>query len=120
MALGLPDGYRALFPDAIRTLSGASTGVLLTQQTASNLHAAPGDTISVQLPGVGVRQVEVDGVIDLPQADSLFQSVGAPSRSQPTAPPDKVVLLPADPATYPASPHSEATATAWIRDRLGG
>ncbi|GAQ51855.1 ABC transporter permease [Streptomyces acidiscabies] len=95
MALGLPDGYRARFPDAIRTLSGSSTGVLLAQQTASNLHAAPGDTIGLQLPGAGPRQVTVDGVVDLPQADSLFQTVGAPSQSQPTAPPDNVVLLPA-------------------------
>ncbi|MGW2960831.1 FtsX-like permease family protein [Streptomyces sp. NPDC001220] len=95
MVLGLPDGYRARFPDAVRTLSGASTGVLLAQQTASNLHAAPGDTIGVRFPGAGLRQVKVDGVVDLPQADSLFQTVGAPSQSQPTAPPDNVVLLPA-------------------------
>ncbi|MGX4691556.1 FtsX-like permease family protein [Streptomyces sp. JNUCC 63] len=95
VALGLPDGYRHLFPDEIRTLSGSPTGVLLAQQTASNLHATPGDTIGVRLPGVGLRQVRVDGVIDLPQADSLFQTVGAPSQSQPTAPPDNVVLLPA-------------------------
>ncbi|BBC36890.1 ABC transporter permease [Streptomyces graminofaciens] len=95
VALGLPDGYRARFPDAVRTLSGSSTGVLLAQQTASNLHAAPGDTIGVQLPGAGLRRVKVDGVVDLPQADSLFQTVGAPSQSQPTAPPDNVVLLPA-------------------------
>ncbi|MFI1508046.1 FtsX-like permease family protein [Streptomyces sp. NPDC020597] len=95
VALGLPDGYRARFPDAVRTLSGSSTGVLLAQQTASNLHAAPGDTIGIQLPGAGTRQIKVDGVVDLPQADSLFQTVGAPSQSQPTAPPDNVVLLPA-------------------------
>ncbi|MEV8529378.1 ABC transporter permease [Streptomyces sp. NPDC052000] len=95
MALGLPDGYRSQFPGEIRTLSGSSDGVLLAQQTASNLHAAPGDTIGVRLPGTGLRQVKVDGVIDLPQADSLFQTVGAPSQSQPTAPPDNVVLLPA-------------------------
>ncbi|MFA3843045.1 FtsX-like permease family protein [Streptomyces aureus] len=95
MVLGLPAGYRAQFPDEIRPLSGASTGVLLAQQTASNLHAAPGDTVGIQLPGVGVRQVRVDGVVDLPQADSLFQKVGAPAQSQPTAPPDNVVLLPA-------------------------
>ncbi|MFF7282676.1 ABC transporter permease [Streptomyces griseorubiginosus] len=95
VALGLPDGYRARFPDAVRTLSGSSSGVLLAQQTASNLHAAPGDTITVQLPGAGLHRVKVDGVVDLPQADSLFQTVGAPSQSQPTAPPDNVVLLPA-------------------------
>ncbi|MEW2160944.1 FtsX-like permease family protein [Streptomyces sp. NPDC007189] len=112
MALGLPDGYRALFPDAIRTLSGSSTGVLLAQQTASNLHAAPGDTIGVQLPGVGVRQVRVDGVVDLPQADSLFQTVGAPSQSQPTAPPDNVVLLPA--ARFAALTHGSTGATTQI------
>ncbi|MBK3623675.1 FtsX-like permease family protein [Streptomyces sp. MBT49] len=95
VALGLPDGYRARFPDAVRTLSGSSTGVLLAQQTASNLHAAPGDTIGIRLPGAGLHRVKVDGVVDLPQADSLFQTVGAPSQSQPTAPPDNVVLLPA-------------------------
>ncbi|MEU3340453.1 ABC transporter permease [Streptomyces sp. NPDC006668] len=94
VVLGLPEGYRDRFPDAVRTLSGSSTGVLLAQQTASNLHAAPGDTIGIHLPGVGLHQVKVDGVVDLPQADSLFQTVGAPSQSQPSAPPDNVVLLP--------------------------
>lgn len=94
VALGLPTDYRSHFPDELRTLSGSGTGVLLAQQTASNLHAAPGDTIGVRLPGAGLRQVRVDGVVDLPQADSLFQKVGAPPQSQPTAPPDNVVLLP--------------------------
>ncbi|MGW0970749.1 FtsX-like permease family protein [Streptomyces sp. NPDC002516] len=108
IALGLPDGYRNRFPDEIRTLTGSPTGVLLAQQTASNLHAAPGDTITIGLPGVGRRQVTVNGVVDLPQADSLFQTVGAPSQSQPTAPPDNVVLLPA--AQFAALTHG-ATAT---------
>ncbi|MFF1542263.1 FtsX-like permease family protein [Streptomyces sp. NPDC058291] len=95
VALGLPADYRSRFPDELRTLSGSGAGVLLAQQTASNLHAAPGDTIGVRLPGAGPRQVRVDGVVDLPQADSLFQKVGAPPQSQPAAPPDNVVLLPA-------------------------
>ncbi|MGA5089256.1 ABC transporter permease [Streptomyces pseudogriseolus] len=95
VALGLPAAYRSHFPDELRTLSGSGNGVLLAQQTASNLHAAPGDTIGVRLPGAGLRQVRVDGVVDLPQADSLFQKIGAPPQSQPTAPPDNVVLLPA-------------------------
>ncbi|MFJ3799663.1 FtsX-like permease family protein [Streptomyces sp. NPDC090088] len=112
MALGLPDGYRARFPDALRTLSGSGTGVLLAQQTASNLHAAPGDTIGVRLPGAGLRQVKVDGVVDLPQADSLFQTVGAPSQSQPTAPPDNVVLLPA--ARFAALTHGATGVTTQI------
>ena len=38
---------------------------------------------------------KVDGVVDLPAADSLFQKVGAPVGAQPQAPPDNVVLLPA-------------------------
>ncbi|MFG3371262.1 FtsX-like permease family protein [Streptomyces sp. NPDC090032] len=92
--LGLPDGYQKLFPGEIRPLTGSTSGVLLAQQTASNLHVAPGDTISVQLPGTGTHQVRVAGVVDLPQADSLFQKVGAPSQTQPTAPPDNVLLVP--------------------------
>ena len=39
-------------------------------------------------------QVRVDGVVDLPTADSLFQKVGAPVGAQPQAPPDNVLLVP--------------------------
>jgi putative ABC transport system permease protein len=88
--LGLPDGYAAAFPGTVRTLSGAGTGVLLAQQTAANLHAKPGDTIAIG----GAGRVRVDGVVDLPTIDSLFQQVGAPVGAQPHAPPDNVVLLP--------------------------
>ncbi|MEU8981254.1 ABC transporter permease [Streptomyces sp. NPDC048309] len=95
VVLGLPDYYQKLFPGEVRPLTGSTSGVLLAQQTASNLHVAPGDTVSIQLPGTGARQVRVAGVVDLPQADSLFQKVGALSQTQPTAPPDNVVLLPA-------------------------
>jgi len=93
--LGLPGGYAQAFPGEIRTLSGSATGVLLAQQTAANLHARPGDTISVGRPGTTAARLRVDGVIDLPAADSLFQKVGAPVGAQPQAPPDNVVLLPA-------------------------
>ncbi|MEU1465243.1 FtsX-like permease family protein [Streptomyces sp. NPDC005727] len=112
VALGLPADYRSHFPDELRTLSGSGTGVLLAQQTASNLHAAPGDTIGVRLPGAGLRQVRVDGVVDLPQADSLFQKIGAPAQSQPTAPPDNVVLLPA--ARFASLTHGATDATTQI------
>ncbi|KIF01941.1 ABC transporter permease [Streptomyces sp. RSD-27] len=94
VVLGLPDGYRRTFPGAVRLLTGTGTGVLLAQQTAANLHAAPGDTVTVHLPGAAPASLPVAGVVDLPQADSLFQKVGAPPQSQPSAPPDNVVIVP--------------------------
>jgi putative ABC transport system permease protein len=93
VVLGLPDAYRATFPGELRTLAGADRGVLLAQQTAANLGVAPGDTITLNRPG-GAIPLRVDGVVDLPAANSLFQTVGAPPGSQPSAPPDNVVLLP--------------------------
>lgn len=95
LVLGLPDGYRAAFPGEIRDLTGASNGVLLAQQTAANLHAAPGDFIKIVRAGLDPVSLRVDEVVDLPQADTLFQKVGAPIGAQPQAPPDNVVLLPA-------------------------
>ncbi|PJJ06040.1 putative ABC transport system permease protein [Streptomyces sp. 2333.5] len=92
--MSIPAGYRATFPGEIRVLAGRGDGVLLAQQTAANLHAAPGDTVAVGRAGLPPVKVRVDGVVDLPQADTLFQKVGAPPQSQPTAPPDNVVLLP--------------------------
>ncbi len=94
IVLGLPPGYAAAFPGELRTLSGSDTGVLLAQQTAANLHAKPGDTITIGRTGLGPAALKVDGVVDLPAADSLFQQVGAPVGAQPQAPPDNVILLP--------------------------
>ncbi|MEA2932930.1 MAG: putative transport system permease protein [Actinomycetota bacterium] len=94
VVVGLPDGYRASFPAELRTLAGTDGGVLLAQQTAANLHAGPGDSIRIGLAGSSPVTVVVDGVVELPFADSLFQKVGAPPGSQATAPPDNVLLLP--------------------------
>ena len=93
VVLGIPATYRDLFPNQIRTLTGADTGVLLAQQTAANLHVAPGDTIRIGRAGLPAAAVTVAGIVELPQANSLFQTVGAPPAAQPTAPPDNVVLL---------------------------
>ncbi|MDQ6698316.1 MAG: FtsX-like permease family protein [Actinomycetota bacterium] len=93
VVLGLPDQYRVQFPGELRDLAGRSTGVLLAQQTAANLHAAPGDTVQIGRAGLTPVRVRVAGVVDLPQADSLFQKVGAPVGAQPQAPPDNVLLL---------------------------
>ena len=96
VVLGLPPSYRAAFPGELRQLTGASHGVLLAQQTAANLHAAPGDTVTLGRAGLPPVTVRVDGIVDLPLADSLFQSVGAPAGAQPQAPPDNVALVPID------------------------
>jgi putative ABC transport system permease protein len=95
VVLSVPDGYRQTFPGTIRDLAGTGSGVLVAQQTAANLRVAPGDTITIGRAGLAPARVRVDGVVDLPQADSLFQNVGAPVGAQPKAPPDNVLLLPA-------------------------
>jgi putative ABC transport system permease protein len=92
--LGLAPGYASAFPGVLRLLSGNLNGVLVGQQTASNLHVAPGSTVTVARPGGKPARVTVSGVVDLPYADSLFQKVGAPPGSQLAAPPDNVILLP--------------------------
>ncbi|MGI8664045.1 MAG: FtsX-like permease family protein [Acidimicrobiales bacterium] len=92
IVLGLPDTYRSSFPGQLRDLAGAGAGALVAQQTAANLHVAPGDTVRVGRGGLTTVDVRIDGVVDLPAADSLFQHVGA--GTAPQAPPDNVMLLP--------------------------
>ncbi|SNT33682.1 putative ABC transport system permease protein [Streptosporangium subroseum] len=94
--LGLPADYTGVFPGELRPLTGFPQGALLAQQTAANLHAGPGDTITLHRAGRPDATVRVDGIVDLPEADSLFQKVGAPPGAQLQAPPDNVLLLPAD------------------------
>ncbi len=94
VVLGLPDNYRRLFPGQLRDLTGATTGVLLVQQTAANLHASVGTTVSVGRVGLPPLTLRVAGVVDLPAADSLFQRIGTASTAQPQAPPDNVLVLP--------------------------
>ncbi|MHB8652862.1 MAG: FtsX-like permease family protein [Terriglobia bacterium] len=92
--LGIGPTYWQDFPAELRPLLGSSVGILIAQQTAANLHVAVGDTVSVNrlaLPPVTAR---IDGVIDLPQEDSLFQAVGVPAGAAPQAPPDNVIVLP--------------------------
>ncbi|MEO7908336.1 MAG: ABC transporter permease, partial [Roseiflexaceae bacterium] len=94
--LGLSPQYRQQFPAELRLLIGSLDGVLVAQQTAANLHVTVGDTVTIQRIGVPPLDVTIAGVVDLPQADSLFQAVGLPPGSAPQAPPDNVLLLPAD------------------------
>jgi putative ABC transport system permease protein len=92
--LGISIRYRTSFPTEIRQLTGATQGVLVAQQTAANLHVKEGDTVTIQRIGLPPVQMKIDGVVDLPSADSLFQAVGAPAGTAPQAPPDNVLLLP--------------------------
>ncbi|GAB1646423.1 FtsX-like permease family protein [Krasilnikovia sp. MM14-A1259] len=95
--VSLPDDYGSFAPGEIRRLVGAAGAVVLQQQTASNLGAGPGTTVTV----LGARQrAQVTGVADLPNADSFFQVVGAPAGSGASAPPDNVVLV--SPARFAA------------------
>jgi putative ABC transport system permease protein len=92
--LGVPDSYAKTYPNVIRTLVGNPRGVLVSQQTAANLHVAPGDTITVGRAGLPPINVTAGAVVDLPAADSLFQTVGAPAGSAAQAPPDTVLIVP--------------------------
>lgn len=92
--LGVTAAYWKDFPAELRPLLGSSAGILLAQQTASNLHVTAGDTVSVNRLGLPAVTARVDGVIDLPQADSLFQAVGVPAGAAPQAPPDNVMVIP--------------------------
>jgi putative ABC transport system permease protein len=94
VVLGIPSDYAATFPGELRSLAGPLSGVLVAQQTAANLRVRPGDPVSIGRHGAPATSVTVDGVVDLPQADALFQTVGALAGAQPSAPPDNVILLP--------------------------
>jgi len=94
--VGLPPSYNKLFPTVQRPLAGAVGGVSLAQQTAANLHAGIGDTVKIGRNGPSGTpfEVRVEAIVDLPQADSLFQHVGIGQGGQAVAPPDNVVLMP--------------------------
>ncbi len=93
-ALGLSVNFTNDFPGQLRLLSGSLSGVLLSQQTAANLHAVPGDTVTLARLGQPPLDIEIDGVVELPNADQLFQIVAATPQAARTAPPDNVILLP--------------------------
>jgi putative ABC transport system permease protein len=94
-AVGLSRGYLAHFPAEVRANIGAHTGVLLFSQTAANLHATVGSTVTLQRAGLPSARVRIDGIVAMPNIDSFFQAVGLPPGAAPQAPPDNVVLIPA-------------------------
>jgi putative ABC transport system permease protein len=92
--VGIPRTYARVFPGEIRQLLGNLQGPALLQQTASNLGVGAGGVVSVHPTRGPQRTVHLAGVVDMPQADSFFQTVGAPSGAGPAAPPDDVLLVP--------------------------
>jgi len=94
VVLGLSPRYPEMFPGEVRYLLGAHEGVLLAQQAAANLHATVNTEIRILLARGHSLRFRVDGIVDLPQADSMFQNIGASAGSTPQAPPDNVVMLP--------------------------
>jgi putative ABC transport system permease protein len=94
--LGMTSEYRQVFPAEFRQLIGSADGVLVAQQTAANLHVTAGDSVTIERVGLSPVTVQVNGVVDLPNADSLFQAVGVPANTAPQAPPDNVIILPLD------------------------
>lgn len=92
-ALGINPTYASTFPLSIRLLAGSLEGPLLIQQTASNLHVAVGDRVTIMPARGEPRSVIVRGVVDLPAADSFFAPINQQSTAL-QAPPDNVIVLP--------------------------
>lgn len=95
--VSLPVDYPKQAPGEVRFLVGSRHGILLQQQTAANLGVGPGSTVTA-ITAAGPVSMVVSGIVDLPQSDSFFQVVGAPTGAGATAPPDNVVLVP--PGTF--------------------
>jgi putative ABC transport system permease protein len=94
-AVGLAPDYFVRFPSQVRWNIGAHAGVLLFSQTAANLHATVGSSVTLKRVGLPPARVRVDGIVAMPNIDSFFQAVGLPPGAAPQAPPDNVVILPA-------------------------
>ncbi|MGO4482897.1 FtsX-like permease family protein [Rhizobium pisi] len=92
--LGIGPGYFDQFPGQVRRLVGSVDGVLIAQQTAANLHVAVGDQVVIHRDQAPDINVTVAGIVDLPNADAMFQAIGVPAGAAPQAPPDNVLLLP--------------------------
>lgn len=92
--LGIDADYTSRFPNQISLLLGKPDSVLIASQTATNLRVTAGDTVSMQRVGLAPVDVVIAGVVSLPNADGMFQPVGAPTGTAPQAPPDNVLIMP--------------------------
>ncbi len=94
--IGITADYLTSFPNQVTLLSGALDGPVLFSQTAANLHATLGETVTIERPGLPPASVKVVGIAAIPNVDSLFQAVGVPPGLAPQSPPDNILILPAD------------------------
>ncbi|MBB3594861.1 putative ABC transport system permease protein [Rhizobium sp. BK529] len=92
--LGIGPGYFDQFPAQVRGLAGSVEGVLIAQQAAANLHVAVGNQVIIHRHQAPDLSVTIAGIVDLPNADAMFQAIGVPAGAAPQAPPDNVLLLP--------------------------
>ena len=92
--IGVEPDYAARFPHQISLLLGSLEGALIATQTATNLHVAPGDTVSLQRVGLPSVDIVISGVVNLPNADAMFAPIGVPLGTAPQAPPDNVLIVP--------------------------
>jgi len=92
--LGIEPDYLAKLPGQLRVMLGSTSGVVLAQQTAANLHVSVGDTFTIQRFGLAPVELKVAGIVDLPNEDAMFQGIGLPKGAAPQAPPDNVALIP--------------------------
>lgn len=92
--VGVAPDYAARFPKQISLMLGSLDGVLIASQTATNLHVAPGDTVSLERVGLPTVDVVIAGVVNLPNADAIFAPIGVPVGMAAQAPPDNVLIIP--------------------------
>lgn len=92
--IGIEPDYTARFPNQISLMLGSPDGALIATQTATNLHVAPGDTVSLQRVGLPPVGIVISGVVNLPNADAMFAPIGVPLGTAPQAPPDNVLIVP--------------------------
>ena len=92
--IGIAPDYAAHIPNQIGLLLGSLDGALIATQTATNLHVAPGDTVSLQRVGLTPVDIVISGVVNLPNADAMFAPIGVPIGTAAQAPPDNVLILP--------------------------
>ena len=92
--VGIAPDYFKTFQGQGRLLAGSFDGPVLAQQTAANLHAGPGDKITIGRLGQPQVEVTIAGVVEMPGADQFFQIVNGTAQTARNAPPDNVLLLP--------------------------